>query len=153
MVDPRTAAGTCQGDGVAMNNFDGTYSNAYVTGGVSIILGMCRYAQADMIRSPVLVPLLRPRHLPTPGLLRHSPMSPPTPCLFLLNILRPVLLLPCLDLPLPLPGLLPPSMRVTDGSMRTLIISRRTPLSAGVPILQSILRLIWLFPRVLAVRG
>lgn len=153
MVDPRTAAGTCQGDGVAMNNFDGTYSNAYVTGGVSIILGMCRYAQADMILSPVLVPLPRPRHLPTPGLLRHSPMSPPTPCLFFLSIPRRVLLLLCLDLPLPLPGLLPPSMRVTDGSTRTLVISRRTPLSAGVPILQSILRLIWLFLRVLAVRG
>ncbi|OWZ33521.1 glucan 1,3-beta-glucosidase [Cryptococcus neoformans AD2-60a] len=31
--DPRTVAGTCQADGVSMNNFDGTFSNAYVTGG------------------------------------------------------------------------------------------------------------------------
>lgn len=42
-LDPRTVAGTCQADGVSMNNFDGTFSNAYVTGGVSCIFGMGRY--------------------------------------------------------------------------------------------------------------
>ena len=31
--DPRTAAGTCENDGYGGNDFDGTYSSAYMTGG------------------------------------------------------------------------------------------------------------------------
>lgn len=52
-VDPRTVAGTCQADGVSMNNFDGTFSNAYVTGGVSFFIPFFvevrRRGQTDII--------------------------------------------------------------------------------------------------------
>lgn len=109
--------------------------------------------QADNILRPVLVPLRRPRPLPTPGRLLRSPTSPRTPYLSSLNIPRRVLLLPCPDLHLPLPGLLRPSARVADGITRMRMIGRHMPLSAGVAILQSILRPIWLFRRVHVVRG
>lgn len=44
--DPRQAIGMCAGDGVTGDAFSGTYSSAYMTGGVSLALIILSSAQA-----------------------------------------------------------------------------------------------------------